>query len=130
MKKYLLPAAWPVCLFFCSGCASVMNGPSQEVSISSNPSGAAIIVDGETIGATPLIVVLSRKKRYRIRLSREGYLPYEMSFSRKVSGLVAGDFALGVGPLGLLADRQSGAMYKLSPGQLNVALKKETVSNP
>jgi hypothetical protein len=52
--------------------------------VESDPPGAAIVIDGRTVGPAPRELLL-QPGRHRVRLRREGYLPVERSISA-VSG--------------------------------------------
>jgi len=43
-----------------TGCASIVKGTTQAVPISSDPSGADVLVDGNLVGTTPTTVELKR----------------------------------------------------------------------
>ncbi|MGH7529365.1 MAG: PEGA domain-containing protein [Gemmatimonadales bacterium] len=74
--------------FVVAACATIMHGTSQEVPISSQPTGASVTVDGNLIGTTPVGAKLSRKSSHRIVLTLEGYQPFEIMTTRKTSGWV------------------------------------------
>lgn len=57
-----------------SGCALATKGRHQQVSINSEPHGAAVLVDGVPAGQTPLVTKLPRKVSHRIELSKEGFV--------------------------------------------------------
>ena len=44
-----------------TGCATVINGSTQKVKISSQPAGAGVKIDGAGAGVTPTVADLSRK---------------------------------------------------------------------
>ena len=106
------------------GCASIMHGTSQEVGISSTPSGAKVSVSSQSFGTTPVIVNLKRKNNHIIKIELEGYLPYETTLTKKVSGWVWGNIVLG-GLIGLAVDAISGGLYTLSPEQIQAELSKD-----
>lgn len=106
------------------GCATIVSGQHQDVSITSTPTGAEILVDGQSRGITPLIVDLTRKHKHVVQLRLEGYQPYEIVFERKFNGWAIGNVFLG-GLVGLGVDLISGATYKLSPVDVNAALVQE-----
>jgi hypothetical protein len=113
-----------VLLVLVVGCATIVSGQHQEVNITSTPTGAEILVDGQSRGITPLIVDLTRKQKHVLQLRLEGYQPYEVVFERKFNGWAIGNVFLG-GLVGLGVDLISGATYKLSPVQVNAALTQE-----
>ena len=61
------------------GCATIMQGTAQQVSISSVPTGATVTVDTTSYGVTPVTVRLSRKDRHTIKIHLDGYEPYELT---------------------------------------------------
>jgi len=107
------------------GCASIIHGTKQGISISSIPSGATVTIDGQTKGSTPLMVDLSRKDRHLIKIELEGYDSYEMYLNRSVSGWVWGNIVFGGIP-GLIIDAITGGLYKLSPDQISAVLGKKS----
>jgi len=106
------------------GCGTIIHGTTQQVGVSSSPSGAEVVVDGVDQGSTPVTVDLSRKDKHTVKLSLDGYQPYEMIINRKVSGWVAGNIIFG-GLIGLAVDAATGGMYKLSPEQVNAQLDQQ-----
>ena len=109
------------------GCASIMHGTNQDIGFSSSPTNATVTVDGALLGRTPLTSKLNRKDNHIVRVELEGYMPYEATFTRSVSGWVWGNILFG-GLIGLAIDAISGGLYKLTPEQLNAELRKATVS--
>ncbi len=110
-----------------AGCATIMHGTSQDVGISSTPTGAAVAVDNKALGNTPIIAHLSRKEHHIVVLKLDGYEPSEMTLTRGVSGWVWGNIVFG-GLIGLAVDAISGGLYKLTPEQLAANLQKKPVS--
>ncbi len=105
-------------------CASIINGTSQNIGISSTPSGAKVTVSGQSFGTTPVIADLKRKNNHMIKIELEGYNPYETTLTRKASGWVWGNILFG-GLIGLAVDAISGGLYKLQPEQIQAALSKK-----
>jgi hypothetical protein len=100
-----------------TSCATVMHGTYQSVAISSNPSNAHVWVDQYYAGNTPIIVGMTRKDNHILRIQLDGYQPYDVIFSRQVSGWVLGNIVFG-GFIGLAVDVISGGIYKLTPDQV------------
>jgi len=107
-----------------TGCASIMHGTSQEVGISSAPTGASVSINGVDYGKTPLVAKLKRKDNHVIKIELAGYEPYETTLTRKVSGWVWGNIVFG-GLIGLVVDAMTGGIYKLTPEQVEAALTKQ-----
>lgn len=108
-----------------SGCATIMHGGNQSVGFSSNPSGAQVYVDNQVVGVTPVTATLSRKDQHLVRVEMQGYAPYEMRLNRSMSGWVWGNLLIGGIP-GLAIDAISGAIYKLTPNEVNASLTRPT----
>jgi len=106
------------------GCATIMHGTSQNIGISSTPTGALVSVDNKRYGKTPLVTKLSRKDNHIIKIEMNGYQPFESTITRSVSGWVWGNIVFG-GLIGLAVDAISGGLYKLSPEQVAGTLGKE-----
>jgi hypothetical protein len=121
MKKFLLSAVAVVSL---SGCASIINGPTQSIIIKSVPEGAAVSVTnkaGEKVhtGASPLTLALKRgagyfqPEVYKIAFTKDGFAPKEVVITGTMSGWFIGNLLFG-GLIGMLAvDPVTGAMYTL-----------------
>jgi len=92
-------------VFFLQSCATIVQGPSQKIPVTSAPMGARVFVDGKDMGTTPLTLELKKKKPGVIRIEKEGYHPHEIRITRKkpsqLSLTVIGNAAVGV-PFGLV----------------------------
>ena len=110
-------------LLLITGCASIMHGTTQQIGISSSPTGAEVTVDGMEHGVTPVVADLKRKDAHIVRVSLNGYQPFEMALTRSVSGWVWGNLVFGGIP-GLAIDAITGGLYKLSPEQVTAQLQR------
>lgn len=108
-----------------AGCATIMQGSEQGVAFSSNPSGAFVTVNGRALGTTPLLTDLKRRDTHMVRITMDGYQPYEMAMTRSLSGWVFGNIVFGGIP-GLIVDLATGSLYKLSPEQVAANLNQVT----
>jgi hypothetical protein len=105
-----------------SGCATIIDGTRQKISFSSNPSNAEVVVDGRLVGKTPLTEDLKRKHTHSVKISLEGYHPYELTIIKKVNSWVWGNIVFG-GFIGLGIDALTGGLYELTPTQVSADLK-------
>ncbi|HVZ76575.1 MAG TPA: PEGA domain-containing protein [Gemmatimonadaceae bacterium] len=121
MLKGLIAAAGVLAL---TACATIMHGTSQDVGISSSPTGARVSVDNKPVGTTPMVASLSRKDNHVVRLEMDGYAPADLTLTRGVSGWVWGNIVFG-GLVGLAVDAISGGLYKLTPDQLQATLANQ-----
>ncbi|MDD5174138.1 MAG: PEGA domain-containing protein [Candidatus Omnitrophica bacterium] len=122
MLKCLKLTAVMVVVIFLSGCATIMTGATQKVSVNSNPSGAVAKVDGGMAAITPTIFNLERKTDHTIEISKEGYRVTTVILRHTMSGATAGNVLVG-GIIGIAVDGCSGAMYKLVPERVDVNLE-------
>ena len=109
------------------GCASIIHGTTQQIGISSSPTGAEVTVDGMQHGITPVVVDLKRKDTHTIHVTLDGYQPFEIPLTRSVSGWVWGNLVFGGIP-GLAIDAITGGLYKLAPEQVSAQLQRSQFS--
>lgn len=107
-----------------TGCATIITGTYQKVDISSDPSGAAVQVDGKDNYTTPVKVKLDRSSDHTLFFTREGYNSQTIKLLHVISGAFCGNILLW-GPLGMGFDALTGAEYKLIPEKVHVTMEKE-----
>lgn len=105
-------------MFIQSGCATVVSGKTQDVTIRSNPTGAMILIDGVMDGQTPMIANLSRKQRHSIDVSHGGQ-KVTRATTRGFNWWYLGNIILG-GLIGLIVDPCTGAIYNVKPDTVYV----------
>jgi hypothetical protein len=106
-----------------TSCATIINGTTQQVCFTSEPSRANIWIDGCPIGQTPIAVHLSRSDNHIVHFELDGYLPFDMHVRKRMSKWVFGNLVFG-GVIGLVIDLASGGIYKLTPEQVCVHLQE------
>ena len=74
-------------VFLFQSCATIGRGTYQKIPVTSNPSGAKVIVEEEEMGYTPLNLTLKRKKGHIIRIERQGYNPVVINTTRATSAI-------------------------------------------
>jgi hypothetical protein len=102
------------------GCATMFTGSTQQVTVSSQPPGARVMVNGAYSGVTPVALLLKTEHDYTLTLQREGY--------RDTTGAVFREFnpvaALNLVSLVCWAiDIATGAIWRLTPGAVYVTLQ-------
>lgn len=126
MKKTSLlyrAAAAAVVAGLCSSCATVISGTHQYVDISSEPAGATVLIDGKEAGRTPLEYQLKRSSDHMVRLELAGYAPYEIKIDKTFNPWVIGNVIIG-GVIGIVVDSVTGAVYRLTPDEIDATLKR------
>ncbi|TFV76328.1 PEGA domain-containing protein [Bradyrhizobium frederickii] len=114
------------------GCASVTRGTTENISISSTPSGVEAVVSGmevPTTCTTPCSVVVKRNADLSITFQKEGYEPQIVPLSRDIptSGAAgfAGNLLLG-GVVGMGVDAATGAATDHKPNPVIVTMQPST----
>jgi PEGA domain-containing protein len=112
-----------------SGCASVTRGTTENISISSTPSGAVAVISGlevPTTCTTPCAVVAKRNADISVTVQKEGYEPQVVQLTREVPGTGAAGFAgnlLAGGLIGMGVDAATGAATDHKPNPVIVTLQ-------
>lgn len=96
-----------VTFFVYSGCATIFSGSKDEISLSSEPTNAKVLVNGQNEGKTPITLTLKKGKEYSIEFVKEGF---ESKTLRLTYGLGVGWLVLDIlsGLLGIIIDAATG----------------------
>ena len=73
-----------------TGCASIVTGGKQPITIHSNVPGAVVSVNGSRVGATPYLGEIKRDKDTRVTVSKLGYNPQTFVLTTDLEPLVLG----------------------------------------
>lgn len=128
MKKLLLLPFLGL-LLLTSACASIVEGTTQTVTVSTDPSGATCDLrrNGATIAVvnpTPGSVTLDKSRDHvSVECRKEGYQAGAESLASGFQGMTFGNVLFG-GLVGVAIDASSGAMHKYPPAII-VALPPE-----
>lgn len=123
MRKIILIILVAVAALNATGCATILNGTSQKISVSSSPDGAIVLVDEKNTYTTPVKLRLERRRDHLLVLSKDGYEEQTVKLTHVLSAAVCGNILLG-GLLGWVFDIFAGTQYKLIPDKVHVELKK------
>ncbi|MFN7099144.1 MAG: PEGA domain-containing protein [Flavobacterium sp.] len=127
MKKSFISASLAFVLL-CSSCATIVSGSKQNVKFESNPSQATILIDEVEVGKTPFEIKLSRKSEHEVLIKMDGYKNYQTTLTKKFNAWYLGNILIG-GLVGLIIDPVTGAIYNLTPKQVNAEMTKGTAFN-
>jgi uncharacterized protein YceK len=140
MSKMLLRVLLLLLFVPLMGCASIIsgNGP-QAIPVNTNPSEARIEVMDITRGQpvldakTPYTILLNRsagyfkKREYKIKASKNGFITREKVVTPKVSGWYLGGNIIFGGLIGwFIVDPVTGAMYKFTEDSISMVLYPDT----
>lgn len=112
-----------------SACASIVEGTTQTVTVSSDPAGAICSLDrgGRTVAVvnpTPGSVTLDKSRDdVSVRCSKEGYQDMAEPLESGLQGMTLGNILFG-GLVGVAIDASSGAMHEY-PASIAVVLPPE-----
>ena len=135
----LLSGFFLVSVLLMNSCATIVGDKTHLMPIKSTPSAAEItIIDekGSEVfkGATPTTVTLDKsdgsywgKKSYTVSINKEGFEPNEIAITASANGwYIAGNIVFG-GLIGwFIVDPFNGAMYNLSPEEINASLGQKS----
>ena len=124
MRKTIISSSLALALLTTS-CATIVSGSKQNVKFSSNPSTATIFIDEVEVGKTPLEIKLARKSEHSVMIKLEGYQTYETKLTKKFNAWYIGNILFG-GLIGIIIDPITGAMYNLTPSEVNAEMTKGT----
>ena len=106
------------------GCATIFTGTTEEISITSEPSGASISLrptGGSAV--TPANLTLSKKNTYIVRARLACFEEETAQIDNQIHPLFFGNILIG-GLIGLLIDVGGGGGFDLEPEQIHFQLKK------
>lgn len=104
-----------------------MNGPTQKIPISSNPTGAHVLVTGGAVdveATTPCVLELKRKYEYMVVFSMDGYKDQTVELKKGTSAIVGGNVVF-LSTLGLGVDSSTGGGNELYPNKIDAVLVPE-----
>lgn len=106
------------------GCATVINGTSQDYQIWSEPNGAEVTLSNGSACTAPCEISLKRRDDYRADISLDGYQSTSVLIQSRTGGAMAGNILLG-GVVGGVVDASNGSTNHLYPRPLHVQLVPE-----
>lgn len=121
MKKIMLISS----LLFMTSCASIFKGTEQAVTFTSEPSGAEVMVDGQSLGVTPLTVKLKKNKFDTIMVKLNGYKTMTKPFDKSYDGIAL----LNIFWDSSTTDLITGAAYEYSPNSHYFKLEPVSASS-
>jgi hypothetical protein len=126
------------CLFFFSGCATIMSHGPQTLHIQSEPEGAVCEITDTTESksiakaATPYTASLERgagyflKKYYDVTLSKDGYITEKVTLTPQLNFWYVCNLFLGGAIGAIIVDPLTGSMWTFYEKDVNVKLYHDT----
>lgn len=106
-----------------SGCATIINGTSQDYTIRSDPDGANVELTNGQKCVSPCKLDLKRGHDQRVDITKDGYKPAYVLVQSRTGGAAFGNILLG-GVIGGVVDGSNGASNHLAPNPLNIKLAR------
>ncbi len=113
-----------ILIFSASGCATVVQGTTQKIKVSSDPPDAIVQVDGKIAGTTPVKLKLKTHSDHVLVFTKDGYKEEKVTLLRVVGSAVCGNIFMW-GVVGWAIDGLTASQYRLKPGKVHVELKKQ-----
>ncbi len=111
-----------------SGCALIFKGDSSRVTFNSNPQGASVLIDGNSIGLTPTEALLKTNRSYNVTFRLSGQQERTYILNNRVGTLwIVLDVLGGLFPL--IIDAATGAWYEFDDTNINVTLTPTTMNH-
>ena len=118
MKKTLSIITTGVLL---TGCAGIIKGTDQTVTLTSEPSNATVMIDGQNRGKTPLSIKLKKNAYSSIMIKKDGYRTITRPLEKKFDGTAI----LNVFWDSSTTDMITGAAYEYEPNSYHFELEKQ-----
>lgn len=120
-------AKWYNCTWFPT--AFMTEPVSDTISVDSIPSGAEVVVNGESKGTTPIVLEYPRKKAPVVVLKKDGYPDQQLRIRRKLNKTAVIDGIVTIIPFTVLVTWQDwaynvGSMLEYSEKNVVVELQK------
>jgi hypothetical protein len=119
-SKLLMIGVVVMCGSFGAGCATMFTGSSQQVTVSSQPPGARVIVNGGYSGVTPVSLLLKTERDYTVTLQREGFQDTTAPIFREFNPVAVLNL---VSLVCWVVDVATGALWRLTPTAVYVTLR-------
>lgn len=100
-----------------TGCAALFNSSGGTVSFSSDPEGAEVIIDGQSLGKTPVTLELDRSTTHTVILKKDGEEKTYVLQNKIGAGWIVLDVLGGLIPV--VIDAATGSWYTLQPKTVN-----------
>jgi len=122
MKKMLMILMLLVGTFIFQGCASIISGSTQSITLSSEPSRAKVRIGGNVF-LTPATVELERKHNHSAIFLLEGYETQQVQITKYINPWIFGNIIIGGIP-GIVIDLITGGAADLKPDNIHVIMRR------
>ena len=121
--KNILIVFYLILIVSFSGCATLVTGKSQKISVSSSPDNAIISIDKIIVGNSPTSVDVKKDTGKYLLVEKEGYYPKKMLLTTKINNWFWGNIVgLIFFDLSSATDALTRGMLEYSPNQYYITL--------
>jgi hypothetical protein len=117
-------------MIYCSGCASIISGNQQEISVTSSPSGATVTCANGNIIQTPGTVTLSTKKVHALVAKYPNCEPQQVMLRKKLNNWIFCGILWDFGIITIPIDLISGAACELEPKDVHFSFEHAERKKP
>lgn len=110
-----------------AGCATVTRGTTNQVQITSEPSGAMVRTSLNHTCTTPCTLTIERKAEFSVVFTKDGYAEQVIEVKAQLAGAGAAGFAGNViagGIVGMGVDAATGSTLEHVPNPVHAILQK------
>lgn len=83
IMKQVLSTSLLASTILMTGCATVISGTSESVTIDSSPQKAEVYIDGAMVGVTPMTLKLEKNKKDSVMVKKEGFKPQSRELTKQ-----------------------------------------------
>lgn len=121
LLKSIVTISFASALLLLTGCASVFKGTDQVLTITSDPDGATVRIDGKPVGVTPLSTKVKKNSADSIMIEKDGFRTETMPLEKKFDGVTLLSIFWDLGT----TDFVTGAAYEYQPSTYHFKMKKD-----
>lgn len=121
LLKSIITISFASTLLLLTGCATIFKGTDQVLTITSDPDGATVRIDGKPVGVTPLSTKVKKNSVDSIMIEKEGFRTETMPLDKKFDGITLLSTFWDLSTTDLV----SGAAYEYQPSTYHFKMKKD-----
>jgi hypothetical protein len=121
LLKSIITISFASTLLLLTGCATVFKGTDQVLTITSDPDGATVRIDGKPVGVTPLSTKVKKNSADSIMIEKDGFRTETMPLDKKFDGVTLLSIFWDLGT----TDFVTGAAYEYQPSTYHFKMKKD-----
>lgn len=121
LLKSIITISFASALLLLTGCATVFKGTDQVLTITSDPDGATVRIDGKPVGVTPLSTKVKKNSADSIMVEKDGFRTETMPLDKKFDGVTLLSIFWDLGT----TDFVTGAAYEYQPSTYHFKMKKD-----